>query len=123
MERSGLGFSQDEPSSDDNGTKNEYLENKKPSIAFVKATTVEGDSIQNAPSPSAKTKEINETDKIEMKVLTEPIMEKLRFLSEGSPAASAVQIMAIQIQVINLLLVFQLASFYNGKALRKFRIF
>ena len=44
-------------------------------------------------------KETNEASKAELRSLTESIMEKLRFLSEGSPVISPVQVMGIQLQV------------------------
>lgn len=57
------------------------------------------ESNSNGSNCTAKTKEITEVEKVAMRELTDPIMEKLRFLSEGSHPASAVQVMAIQIQV------------------------
>lgn len=99
--------SKDETNSIETESKNNAESSKKPTIAFVKASEDDkspSDSNNSNSSSSSivkedKPKEISETEKAELRTLTEPIMEKLKFLSEGSPAASAVQIMAIQIQV------------------------
>lgn len=45
------------------------------------------------------TKEKTEEEINELRKITETIMEKLKFLSEGGQPASAVQVMAIQLQV------------------------
>lgn len=44
-------------------------------------------------------KELSEEEKEEFRFMTDSITEKLKFLSEGSTAVSAVQVMAIQLQV------------------------
>jgi hypothetical protein len=94
MERESTNVSQEEVIHDDSPIADSCAKELEPmkklstTVTFVKALSEE--------STVAK---IVENDEPELKILTEPIIEKLKFLSEGSPAASAVQIMAIQIQV------------------------
>ncbi|XP_014210655.1 formin-binding protein 4 [Copidosoma floridanum] len=110
-ERRGFGFSKDEnrnsPEAESGKTESDAVPaSKKPGIAFVKSTeeSTSGNNVSNGSDNGAnstsKPKESSEAEKTEVKQLTEPIMEKLRFLSEGSSPASAVQIMAIQIQTL-----------------------
>ncbi|KAJ8667431.1 hypothetical protein QAD02_009094 [Eretmocerus hayati] len=98
-ERSGFGFSKEEVADENSNSslKADSSEVKKPAISFVKASTTSEEKNRN---DASKTKEMTELEKAELRGLTESIMEKLRFLSEGSPAASAVQVMAIQIQTL-----------------------
>ncbi|OXU22635.1 hypothetical protein TSAR_013641 [Trichomalopsis sarcophagae] len=108
VERRGLGFAKDDtragsgsPEHENNKPEAEAANKKSAGIAFVKSSTKEEEDDSGAGDGAAgKTKELSEAEKVEVKSLTEPIIEKLRFLSEGSPAASAVQVMAIQIQTL-----------------------
>lgn len=115
LERRGFGFPKENEkineTEDDKIEKTEsdsVITSKKPSaITFVKSTdenitsnsNIDGGNVKEDGSVG-KPKEISEAKKTEMKELMEPIIEKLKFLSEGSTPASAVQSMAIQIQVI-----------------------
>lgn len=67
---------------------------EKELINFVK-----GEVINNNAKPAEEVKSIPAAVNKEFKYLTEMISEKLKFLSEGCQMASAVQIMAIQLQV------------------------
>lgn len=64
----------------------------KSNISFVKGETM-------VSKTEEVIKEKSEAEINELKRVTETIMEKLRFLSEGGQPASAVQVMAIQLQV------------------------
>lgn len=67
---------------------------EKELISFVK-----GETINNSTKSTDEVKSIPAAENKEFKYLTEMISEKLKFLSEGCQMASAVQIMAIQLQV------------------------
>ncbi|XP_058796412.1 formin-binding protein 4-like [Phymastichus coffea] len=101
VERRGFGFSKENSPDEENSKIDSETTSKKPmGITFIKSSAPTEDTNYNNSNSVAKTKEITEADKIAMREQTGPIMEKLKFLSEGSPAASAVQIMAIQIQTL-----------------------
>ena len=64
---------------------------------------MKGESINNNSNNNTKQKEESKsipiTENKEFKYLTEMITEKLKFLAEGCQMTSAVQVMAIQLQV------------------------
>lgn len=100
--RHGLGFSK-VVSSDEN----ERVSNSPEDTSLHISTPTEGkkDGLQGKSIGFVKgetlvlTKNIEESNKCAMTEDTQTIVEKLKFLSEGSQAATAVQIMNIQIQV------------------------
>lgn len=67
---------------------------EKELIGFVKRETT-----NTSTKPKEEVKSIPVADNKEFKYLTEMITEKLKFLAEGCQMASAVQVMAIQLQV------------------------
>ncbi|XP_051156262.1 formin-binding protein 4-like isoform X2 [Leptopilina boulardi] len=71
------------------------VKSEKELISFVK-----GETINNSTKSTDEVKSIPAAENKEFKYLTEMISEKLKFLSEGCQMASAVQIMAIQLQTL-----------------------
>lgn len=93
-EKYGFGFQKEIKSNDSKQAKDTAnLENKK-GISFVKGETMTLQAEENAEANAKQ-----EAKKVELGALIDTTMEKLKFLSEGSQPASAVQVMAIQLQV------------------------
>ncbi|XP_015609403.1 formin-binding protein 4 isoform X2 [Cephus cinctus] len=102
-DRHGLGFQKELRSVDHHElieTSNEQQEKSNTSTTKSGISFVKGETINVKEEDSEKNKEIIELNKQNLKCLTETIMEKLKFLSEGSHTASAVQVMAIQLQTL-----------------------
>ncbi|XP_048514272.1 formin-binding protein 4-like isoform X2 [Athalia rosae] len=67
------------------------------SISFVKGETSNFRTAEETPKPVEKPVEV---DHKQLKEMTDIVMEKIKFLSEGSQNLSAIQIMVIQLQTL-----------------------
>lgn len=94
-EKYGFGFQ--DKTTDDSVKVSKDATAGKSGISFVKGETI--NPKEEAPKVSA----MSQAQKAEFKLLTDTTLEKLKFLSEGSPEASAVQVMAIQLQVSSII--------------------
>ncbi|XP_014221578.1 fibrous sheath CABYR-binding protein-like [Trichogramma pretiosum] len=81
-------------------TNEKSVESTPETDADATAVTATETNSVIAKTTTTSTAARTEEEKSEVLTLTEPVLEKLKFLSEGSPAASPVQIMAIQLQTL-----------------------